>query len=413
MVALCVLAGCAHGASLPNPYPTQPTISWPMYQAVASHNAVFARNGFRVSWSRGLGGRLNGGLSVVGNTLYVASFDHRLYALNALTGAVRWSTTTDNILMSTPVVAHGVVLVGSGKSGFLRPGDWTSAVWGRPQGDAMYAFDTGGKRRWAMHTNGENMPSAAAIGDEVIFANGDLHAYALNSLTGKILWQTALPGIVSMASITVDDGMAFVGTCHNAPHRCATVALNVWDGHVVWQTLEGGSDASPTVADGLVFLSGNREGSARFRPGGHDVITALDEKTGARRWQYVGSDGPVTLLASAEHAVAGAASDGILYQSINTADEVVALDEYTGKLRWSVQTYAPVKMSPVISGDRVYFGDSAGLLYTIDRRDGAILATSAMKGPFSTAPFVIVGKTLFAANGNNLIAVPLEELEQH
>src|SRR6266566_3843848 len=45
--------------------------------------------------------------------VYVGSNDNVLYALNAKTGKVLWTYTTDNFVSSSPAVVNGVVYVGS------------------------------------------------------------------------------------------------------------------------------------------------------------------------------------------------------------------------------------------------------------------------------------------------------------
>ena len=45
--------------------------------------------------------------------VYVGSWDHNVYALNASTGALLWSFVTGNLVGSSPAVADGVVYFGS------------------------------------------------------------------------------------------------------------------------------------------------------------------------------------------------------------------------------------------------------------------------------------------------------------
>src|SRR5690348_14772625 len=74
--------------------------SWPTYQLSSSHNAVLEARDLKANWLIRLGDRINGGLAAVDGTIYVDSFDHKLYALEQGTGKTRWSASADNILMS-------------------------------------------------------------------------------------------------------------------------------------------------------------------------------------------------------------------------------------------------------------------------------------------------------------------------
>lgn len=384
---------------------------WPMYQRYPTHNAVLEQAGLKVRWTAVTGGKINGGLAVTNSNVYAVSFDKKLYALDRRTGAVRWTASADNILMSTPVVQDGVVIVGSGKDGFLKPDDYTDQKWGRPEGDDVYAFSTAdGHLVWKMHTAGENMPSPAIAKDTVVLANGDLHAYGVDLHSGKARWTVDLPGVTTMASMNISNGVAFVPSCHNAPYTCETRAIDIRDGRTIWTNQYGGSDCAPTVDNGMVFVNASNDTDTRFHTGGQIIVAALDERTGKTRWTYKTPPGPYTYIASAERQIAGVSDRGVLYQPIGNANRVVALNERTGKPLWIVHTSGNVKMSPVVKGDIVYFGDTAGVLYQIDRRTGHVIHTTSYLQPFSTSPPVIVGDTFFIANGPAVVALPLDDM---
>jgi len=384
---------------------------WPMYQRYPNHNAVLEAPSLRAQWLTALGDKINGGLAVTSGTVYAVSFDKKLYAIDERSGAVRWTAQADNILMSTPVVQNGIVIVGSGKDGFLKPNDAMSQVWGRPEGDDVYAFSTrDGRLLWKLHTVGQNMPSPAIVQNAAIVANGDPRAYALDLQTGKPKWSIDLPGVPTMASVNVAGGAAIISTCHNAPYVCETRAVDVRSGRTLWTNPHGGSDCTPTVDRGRVFVNGSEDADKRFHTGGVLVIAALDQQSGRTLWTYRTPPGPYTYVVSRERQIAATAYGGVLYQPLGNASEVLALDEVTGKRLWSFRTVATVKMSPVIKGRTVYFGDISGIFYRVDRSTGRLIHASSYLQGFSTSPPVIAGETIFVAMGNVVMAVPLDQI---
>lgn len=401
--------------SVPNarsiPPPLGPRDAWSMYQAGPAHNAVFEQRGFTANWVMKLPEKINGGLAVVDGTVYVDTFDKALYALGMKDGKARWSVGVGNIVMSTPVVSDGVVVVGTGHDGFLYPNDASSQVWGQPQGDDVFAFSTeDGHLLWKMHTQGQDMPSPAIVGGTVIFANGDLHAYAVQLKTGKRLWTVPLPGVATMASANVHDGAVFLSVCHNAPYVCETRAIDVRDGRTLWSNPIGGSDCTPTVDNGLVFTNANRNDDARFHTGGATIVAALDERTGKTVWTREFEPQPYTFIGSAERQIAGTAHDGVLFQPIGNGHRVVAFQERTGKELWTFHTSANVKMSPVVKGETVYFGDTGGVFYRVDRKTGKLQHATSYLQAFSTSPPVIVGDTVFVADGQMVVATPITDV---
>ncbi len=395
-----------------------------MYQLRPDHNAVLDRAGFSVSWQFDAQARINGGLAVAGDTVYVGTFGGKVIALNLLDGTQRWETTLDNVVMSTPVVADGLVFVGTGHNGapgapshggFAYASDTGAGLseWGRVQGDHVVALNAAdGSRAWAYHTDGEDMPSPAYIDGRLVFANGDFHAYALNATSGDAAWRQDMQGIATMASATVvaDRRAVLLASCRSMEGESHTFLLDAATGTVKWRAPYGDCDASPAYADGRVFVAGVRGLRQSFGFGGRSLIAALDADSGRALWTYrSASVGLYTELASNERAIAGTYADGTYFQSIPTDDRIVAFNATNGTIRWQFHTTAPVKMSPVVQNGLLYAGDTAGVLYAIGAATGQLVNVKLYDEPFSTSPPVIVGNTMIVANGTTVYALALTD----
>lgn len=381
-----------------------------MYQGGPTHNAVFSGPHAGALWARPLDGRDNGGLAYLDGTIYVDTFGHRLYAIDARTGAVRWFAIADDVLMSTPVVKDGLVIVGGGTNRRLYTDQATDPRWGRPEGDAYFAYHTAtGALAWAFKTVGEDMPSPAIAGETVVFDNGDGNAYGVDLRSGQKRWSFETLGIATMSAAAVANGTAYLSDCEWVPYDCETRAVDPRTGRTRWSAPAGGSDSSPAIAGGMVYVVQDHPASHELRGLGRNTLTALDARTGKVRWQYTGAIGPYSQAASDELQTAGTIAGGTIYQPFSNASQIVALDARSGHVRWSLRTYAPVKMSPVVTATRLYAGDVAGIFYTIDRRTGRILNAQAFKAPFSTSPPIIIGNTIYVMNGSTLYAFPLDK----
>lgn len=393
--------------------------SWPMYQLSAGHNAVVERSGFSKHWHYDANGRINGGYAVSDKALYLDTLEGDVLALRLDDGALIWKAHVDNMAMSTPIVIDGLVIVGTGKnaksSGMsfayaTRPSE-ALPMWGRDEGDHIVAFDAAtGERRWSYRTAGEDMPSPAVVGHQLVFANGDFHAYALDADTGNATWRVSLGGVSTMASATaIAPDAVLVSVCKDFDKRAATIAID-GDGHVRWRTPYGNCDASPTYGSSRIFLSGVEGSRERFGFGGRSVVSAVDASDGKLLWSYRDpAFGPYTEVGSSERAITGTFANDTYFQALATTDRVVAFSP-GGRILWSVKTTAPVKMSPVVYDGRVFFGDSSGLLYVVDAKNGHLVSVKLFDEPFSTAPPIVVGQTIVIANGSSLYAMPIAGL---
>jgi outer membrane protein assembly factor BamB len=424
-----------------------PHAIWPAYQYTSDHNAVFDFPQWDVSWKADIGGKNNGGIAVVGDTVYVESFAKKAFAFDAVTGTKKWEQTLDDVVMTTPLIAGGFVYVGSG-TGDPVSDNGTSSLLGRPEGNGIFALDrTDGRIVWRFHTAGEDMPTGilTTVGsrEALIFHNGDGHLRALDASNGTLLWERPTPGNDTMSSLAFDDGAIYGISAASyvwmwgALKRNDLVQLKMsqwtWaarpdDGQFSWTSSFGSEDCSPTVADGVIFTEGVRYASLVWMtgaapwPGGPTTypdwarttlsseVDAMDARTGSFLWSYRSSPGPIRQLGSQIDSIPGTYVDGTLYQSLPYAREFSAFDAKSGRVRWSMHTKEPVKMGSVEKGGLLYFGDNGGNFYVVRAADGSIENTIKFSDPFGCSPPLVVGNTLFITNVRTLYALRLRDL---
>ena len=70
-------------------------------------------------------------------------------------------------------------------------------------------------------------------------------------------------------------------------------------------------------------------------------------------------------------------------------------------------TSAPVKMSAVLNNGTVYFGDTAGVLYSVDAATGALKKVRQYREAFTSSPPIISGHTMLFVNGTSVYALPI------
>jgi len=298
---------------------------------------------------------------VAGDSVYVGSADHQLYALDRASGTVRWKFPTKGRVSSSPAVAGGLVYVAS-YDGRLYAVDAAT-------GQQRWSFATEGERRFAApHLHGseprdEVMPdvfdfylsSPAVAGGIVYFGSGDRHVYALDAADGTLRWKVATKEVVH-ASPAVADGLVVVGDWDST-----LLALDAASGAERWRFQAGRDDkihnqqgfqSSPAIADGTVYV-GCRDSH----------LYALDLRTGTPRWNY--STGASWVITSP------AVRDGKVYFATSDSGLFIAVDARTGRKLFEVDNHHwPMFSSPALAGGRAYIGTHGGRLLAIDLDGG-------------------------------------------
>ena len=337
-----------------------------------------------VKWKFRTRGQVISSPTVVGNTLYVGSTDHMLYALDRDSGTLKWKFKTDGRVASSAAVAKGVAYFGSYDGNFYAVNT--------ADGKLKWKFQTGGEHRFAArHLHGslpvaETMPdpfdvylSSPVVADgSVYFGSGDGNVYALDATTGTQKWKFATGNVVH-ASPAIADGTVFIGSWDTNFY-----ALDAATGREKWRFKTGedhdmhnqeGLQASPIVSDSIVYV-GCRDSN----------FYALDAKTGQKKWAFNNKGSWVVGSAAAQNGkiYAGTSDSGLLY--VFDAKSGASTELMSSK-KW------PMFASPAIAGTMLYVGSNEGKLFALN------LATQKQAWVFSTEGSQKNGATYTKSDG--------------
>ena len=241
-------------------------------------------------WSRPLGALSAASPAVGGNSVYATvlarapgSAEGRIVALNAASGAIRWSRNLPSRSESSPLLDRGRLYFGSesGTVYALDTGDgrivWTyhaaGAVKASPtlNGGVLYFGDYSGhvqaisehtgRRLWlagsegALFGSGTFYSTAAVVYGRVFLGNTDGRVYAYDASTGRLDWAYQT-GAYVYASPAVTDAPGLGPTVYVGSYDGNFYALNARTGHVDWSYDAGGKiSGSATILGRYVYFA--------------------------------------------------------------------------------------------------------------------------------------------------------------
>ena len=183
---------------------------------------------------------------VDGGMMYLQSATGELHALDAATGAVRWTIPASQITSGPSCIPMRTALDAMLLSLCRRPYNGTAE-----------AFDiTTGALRWRLSVEGplwqtwRAKPSAAGViiylgsGEEALYGR----LYAIKAATGSVVWKATLDSEV-VSTAVVDSGRVFVGCRAGHLH-----ALDQASGAEQWNVQLASYPTQAVVADGSVFV---------------------------------------------------------------------------------------------------------------------------------------------------------------
>lgn len=312
-------------------------------------------------WKFETGDEVRSSPAVQSGTLFIGSYDNKLYALEARTGRQQWAFSTEGGICGTPAVWRNLVLIGSedfnvyGVQASTGQEAWTYRTWQqvrsspRVHGEALFiGSDDGfmhaleprnGRPLWKFRAWRPVRSSAAYAEGLVYFGSDDERIYAVDALTGQEKWRFAAMGGIT-SSPAVGNGLVYVGSMDFLVY-----GIDAKMGWVAWRERTSNFViSSPHVVNDRVYIGSVDQN-----------LYCFDGKSGRVLWKFR-TGGQITSSPTV--------ADGKVYVG-GVDGAVYAVDAGTGQPKWQFQTGGPIPSSPVVADGVVYVGSMDGMVYAI------------------------------------------------
>jgi outer membrane protein assembly factor BamB len=328
-----------------------------------------------VAWRFDAGGAVRSSPVVAGGVVYVGTSTGDMYAIDAASGAVLWSVTVGASIGGAPLVTEGYVV-------FVDRANRIHAV-DRSSGRTAWAVEGGPDvpLEWGLEGWDYTLSSPVLTDSVVVVGTGDGVVRALNLSNGMVLWHFDTGGRIR-SSAFVDGGVAYVGSGTGILH-----GLSLHDGSEVWRFETAGAAwkaadwgfdrkqiySSPTVKDGIIYV-GSRDAS----------LYAINIEARDTVWTFV--DGTAWVISSP------AVADGRVFSARSGSQKIRSIDLTSGEELWSVMAGGYVFSSPRVADSTVLVGSGDGKLYALDVASGGERWTYQTGGAIYGTPALWEGR---------------------
>jgi outer membrane protein assembly factor BamB len=292
-------------------------------------------------WTSTIGGAVQSRIARVRDRLYVPSMGNDLVCLNTENGKEVFRTVTSGPVFSSPHVDQDAAYFGSADH-------------------SVYCIDAEtGERKWIRRTGGAVLAGPSVAQGVVCVGSVDTKIYGINAKSGAVVW--TVQGANMYQSKAATDGQRFFVGGWDNHFRC----IDARTGKVVWD-LELGKPqrlapnfsafapaiASPTVGDGIVYVSTN-----------DGILHAIDIETSKEIWKIdwkkMGYSSPLY-------------HDGKVYCALSDQGKVFCADAKTGEILWQGECGSVIYDSSFcIGGGRVFIATVSGVVSAFDAKSGA------------------------------------------
>ena len=326
-----------------------------------------------------------------GGQLFVMDTDGVVHAYDAATGAARWST-------SFSISGDGSTSVFGGGASY----DGGRVYITTGVGEVAALDATNGSQVWKVKPAGPLRGSPTIAFNSIYVMTQDNQIVALNAADGAALWnETASAGQAGVFGVAAP--AAGQGTVIAGYSTGELVAYRYENGRQLWADALARTsistqvgiltdiDADPIIDRGRVYALGQ---------GGR--MAAYELVSGQRIWE-------LNLAGISTPAVAG---DWIF--TLTDDAKLLCIARSTGKVRWMTQMprfrneekrkNAIYWTGPVLAGDRLWFANSEGAVYSAAAADGTVASFTDLKNPVSLAPVVAGGTIYFLDDGGKINA---------
>jgi outer membrane protein assembly factor BamB len=326
---------------------------WPLHRGNAAQIGVSDEKlpeNLGIRWQFATKNAIEGGPVIADGVVYVGSADKNFYAIDLKTGQQKWKVPL-GIITSAPGIKGDRVYTGNADGKFF--------CLKRENGDTIWTFETDGQITAA--------PNFAE--NNVLIASQDSVLYCLDK-DGKKVWDFRIEGPI-YGGVAVADGKTFLAGCDSMMH-----VLDVKTGKELGNVdLQGQSGSSAAVFGDHLYVGTMS-----------NQVVSVNLTKLKIEWAFEAPKRKQGFYGSA------AVTDDLVV--IGSRDEKVwAIDRKTGKARWDFLTDHKVDGSAVIVGERIFIGSFDKHFYVLDMK-GQKLADFELDGAILGAPGVADGCVL-------------------
>ncbi|VVB96457.1 Outer membrane protein assembly factor BamB [uncultured archaeon] len=257
--------------------------------------------------------------------LFVGSDDKNIYAIDEITGKLKWSyPTLGNVY--TPTAKDGMVFAASFDNN-------------------IYALDNSGNLKWKYNT-GSSVASPPVSYDNILFGGFDKNIYAIYIINGSLKWKYPTDGRVE-STPAISQGIVYAGSTDNYIY-----ALNAENKILKWRyRTEGGVSSSPSVVTGVVYAGSN------------DNNLYAIESDGTLKWKKKTNDWIKSSPAVLGKSVYTGSNDNTFY----------SMKVDNGDILWQFRTGGHVDSPAIVTREIVYVGSKDGTIYALDKDKGSLI----------------------------------------
>ena len=385
--------------------------AWTQFRLTPGNNAVVAGS-LQTSWTLKTKGAFSSSPVIAGGLLYIGNNAGEMFAIDPLSGKVKWTRRVANPIMSAAVVTGNLAIAGEGNEESPANSTPSHPIHVGDGPNVLLAFDrTNGNIVWKKWLPGSGMPMAAIVDGVLVQHNGGGYVLGVNPLTGASIYSVKVNSIASMSAAVPLSGGRFATS---GVDQNAVLLMRAKDGAVLSRTrfadYGSGLGDCPMATDGTRLYCNYvlpPTGAVPMQTERTGILHAyaVTIATGKRAWDVVLEGGQVP---KRNEAAIPLLTRGMLYMGSSVAPLLHAIDPARGTIRWRFRAHGPIKGGIVEVKGVLYFGDFAGYLWAVNASNGSVIGARRMHVVFNVGSPVVAGQTLIiGSRDGTLFALPL------
>ena len=299
--------------------------------------------GIKPLWKFKCEDEIRGTPTIHQGSLYIGSYDHNLYALDAAEGKFQWKYPTDGGIVSRPLVVEGNIFIGS-------------------EDQRLHVVSArSGKVVWTYYTDAPVRSSPIVAEGHIFFGSDDRYLHAVNINSGRMAWRFESADAIRSTPFVMSE-MVYFG-CESGDYYAVS-----FRGEMKWRFRAKRAITSSTVG----------AGQAIYFTSVDNTLYALDPRNGWVLWRFRLGKSSISTPCIADDLIIVGAADGFIY----------AVEARTSKEVWRFRTDHQVNGSAVMYKDSLYCGSVDGNLYCLEYRTGRLRWKFGTEGAITGTPLV-------------------------